>query len=167
MSLSCSATLHFKIMHDQHPKIKVHQGRKGSAQIHCKKTAWCPQIATLYTTISCRVRLTKIWGQGESKPVFSKVHFYIFKCKMQWLFMFHSLLSLTWPDNFFQANLLPKVPEVIWASAKSSSPWAPINSKSRWKAWHTISAEGLKRFWGLPAGWWQCSPDKSSEHMTN
>lgn len=65
---------------------------------------------TLYTTISCRVRLMKIWGQGESKPVFSKVHLDIFKCKMQWLFMFHSLLSLTWHDNFFQADLHPEVP---------------------------------------------------------
>lgn len=109
----------------------------------------------------------KIWGQGESKLVFSKVHLDIFKRDMQWLFMFHSLLSLTWPDNFFQADLLPKVPEVIWASAKSSSPSAPINSKSWWKALHTISAQELKRFQGLPAGWWQYSPDQSCEHMTS
>lgn len=108
----------------------------------------------------------KVWGRGKNKPVFSKVNLDIFKCKMQWLFMFHSLLSLTWPDNFFQADLLPKVPEVIWSSAKSSSPPAPINSEGRWKALHTISAEELKRFWGLPAGWWQHSPDYSSEHMT-
>lgn len=49
----------------------------------------------------------EIWRYGQSNSVFSKIHLDIFKHKMQQVFMFQTLLSLTYYDNFFQADFFP------------------------------------------------------------
>jgi len=49
MSLSFSATLHLKIMHKEHSKIKVHQSRigsKGMLKSSVKTTAWYTSFET-------------------------------------------------------------------------------------------------------------------------
>lgn len=129
--------------------IQIGKSRTGSERVpksSVKITAWYTLIATPKyhnATISHRTRLIiQIWGYRGSNSVFSKIHLDIFKYKMQRVFMFH---------------FYPYLNIIIF-----STPLVAINSKSRQKAWHMISAEEQKRFKELPTAWWQYSWINSS-----